>query len=181
MSAPRLRRLAADYQRLQEEFYDHPRVHIEPIGPQPPERYRITYDVTSAVWDAERSVPVKAYRHVVLVTLPSDYPRHEPVCVVESGHFHPNIGEKYGIADYICIADVWSPTQELWETVAKIGDILQFKICNPKNPLDSLAARWAMDNEDLLPLSDEPMFQSDVPIVIGNAQDPVQVKRDSTY
>src|SRR4051794_13391392 len=103
MTTPRMRRLAADYQRLLVEFYEHPLVHIDALGTAPPERYRVTYRVEGAVWDAERGLPVRAHEHTVLITLNDGYPRKEPECVVESGHFHPNIGLKYGVPDYICI------------------------------------------------------------------------------
>lgn len=169
MSAPRLRRLQADYDRLLVEFYEHPYVAIQPLGSLPPERYRVTYKLQGAIWDEEREVPKRVTEHVVLITLTDDYPRHEPVCVVESGHFHPNIGEKYGIPNYICIGDVWSPTQELWQTVAKIGEMLQYRIYNVDSPLNPLAARWAMDWEDeYLPLGDRDLLQPEIDINLGD-------------
>ncbi len=167
MSRPRLRRLQADYESLLRVYYEHPAVSIEPLTPAPPDRYRIVYRVAGATWDAERGVPVRVHEHHVLLVLPEDYPRHEPVFVVESGHFHPNIGEKYGMPDYVCIGDVWTPTQEIWQIVAKVGEMLQYRIYNVNSPLNPLAARWAMDNEDLLPLGGLDIYLPEIDLCFG--------------
>jgi ubiquitin-protein ligase len=168
---PRLRRLDADFNRVMIEFMDHPMVHVEPLGPVPPERYHVSYDVPGARWDEATDGPMRCDHFEVLITLTQDYPRREPVCTMLSPVFHPNIGEKYGIDDYICINDVWTPTQELFQVVAKVGEILQYQTYNVDSPLDTLAARWAMDYPELLPLGDVTLYQGEAPVVLGDEYD----------
>ena len=90
MSAPRLRRLAADYESVRAEFSGHPHVHIEPLGPQrPPEAYRVTFRVRGLRLDGNQ--PVAVDEHQVEIRLPLGYPREKPLCYALTPVFHPNI------------------------------------------------------------------------------------------
>ena len=70
---PRLRRLQADYAQLTAAFAGHPAVRVEPLGPMPPERYRILYAVAGLRLWPDRQV-WRAYQHVLDIYLPPAYP-----------------------------------------------------------------------------------------------------------
>jgi ubiquitin-protein ligase len=144
VASPRLRRLAADYQAMRAEYSGHPHVSVQPLGPAPPEGYRITYQLTGLRLDG--NTPVRTHHHVVEIRLPLTYPREQPHCVPLTPIFHPNIGE------YYCIGDYWAAGETLVDIVAKIGDMIQFRSYNPKSPLDATAAYWAEQHEERLPI-----------------------------
>jgi ubiquitin-protein ligase len=142
---PRMRRLEADYQRLIVAFSGHPHLRLEPVGPVPPERYRIVYNVPGIRVGPENKL-VKADQHVVHLQLPAGYPREQPYCTTEEQIFHPNFG------NHICIADYWSPSQSLVDVVVQIGEMLQYRLYNTRSPLNAVAARWASEHLNVLPI-----------------------------
>jgi ubiquitin-protein ligase len=164
MSAPRLRRLAADYEAVRAEFSGHPHVHVEPIGPaRPPEAYRLTLRVRGLRLNGNQ--PVSVDEHQLEIRLPMSYPREKPLCTPLTPVFHPNI------KDYYCIQDYWAAGQTLVDTIAKISDMIQYKVYNPASPLDALAARWATQNSGLFPLGHVSLGTPEVTITIGSRAD----------
>lgn len=160
-SSPRLRRLAADYESIRAEFSGNPYVQVAPLGPnRPPEAYRVTYRVRGLRLDGDQPVPFD--HHVVEIRLPLGYPREKPLCSPVTPVFHPNI------KDYYCIQDYWAAGQPLVDTIAKIADMIQYRIYNPASPLDALAARWARQNSNLLPIGNVALIMPEVEIVIGS-------------
>ena len=79
--------------------------------------------------------------------------------------FHPNI------KDYFCIQDYWAAGQSLVDTIAKISDMIQFRVYNPASPLDALAARWASQNTNLFPLGNVSLGTPEVMITLGSKRD----------
>ncbi len=161
MSAPRLRRLAADYESVRGQFSGHPHVHIDPLGPQrPPEAYRVTYRVRGL--RLEGSQPVAVNEHQVEIRLPLGYPREKPVCTALTPLFHPNVKEQY------CIQDYWAAGQSLVDTIAKIAEMIQFRVYNPASPLNALAARWTVQNTHLFPLGNVTLGAPEVMITLSS-------------
>ena len=164
MSAPRLRRLAADYEAVRAEFSGHPHVHVEPLGPhRPPEAYRVTLKVRGLRLRGNQ--PHAVDEHQLEIRLPASYPREKPLCTPLTAVFHPNI------KDYFCIQDYWAAGQSLVDTIAKISDMIQFRIYNPASPLDALAARWASQNTNLFPLGNVSLGTPEVMITLGSKRD----------
>lgn len=163
VSAPRLRRLAADYESVRAEFSGHPHVQIAPIGSaRPSEAYRITYRVRGLRLDGDR--PVTVDHHEVEVRLPLGYPREKPICTPLTPVFHPNI------KGYYCIQDYWAAGQPLADTIVKIADMLQFRIYNPASPLDATAAQWARANAHLFPIGHVDLGRPELDIRIGGVR-----------
>ena len=158
--SPRLRRLGADAQHLVAAFTGHPYIRVEPVGPHPPERYRVLYQLPGLWMDQATNQVVVRSQHVVEIYLPPEYPRDKPYCTTPNPVFHPNFG------NYICIADHWSPGQALIDVVVQIGDMLQFKTFNTASPLNAVAARWATVNPDRIPVSNLDLFPSEPEITI---------------
>lgn len=142
---PRLRRLTSDYQSLVEAFAGHPHIKVDPVGPLPPERYRIIYKVPGLTLTPDRR-PARTQQTVVDVFLPAGYPREKPYLTTLTPVFHPNFGA------HICIADFWSPSQSLLDIVVQVGDMLQWRTYNVRSPLNAVAANWAQENTHQLPV-----------------------------
>jgi ubiquitin-protein ligase len=165
VSAPRLRRLAADYESVRAEFSGHPHVHVEPLGPhRPPEAYRVVFRVRGLRLNGNQPEPVD--EHHVEIRLPLGYPREKPLCTPLTPLFHPNVRDSY------CIQDHWAAGQSLVDTIAKIADMIQFRVYNPKSPLDALAARWASQNASLFPLGNVTLGTPEVQITLGGRTAP---------
>ena len=157
--SPRQRRLIADYEGIRAEFAGHPQILVEPVGPMPPEAYRITYRLKSLGLEGDQ--PVVTERHVVEVRLPLGYPREQPLAAPRSEVFHPNVD-----ATKYCIADYWAASQPLTDIIVKIGDMLQFRVYNVKSPLNALAARWVAEHEELMPIGDVQLGRVDIEVAL---------------
>jgi len=159
---PRMRRLGADYEDILRAFAGHPRLTVEPVGPAPADRYRIVYSVPALVTTADNALELR-HQHVVTISLPAGYPRDKPYCTCDSPVFHPNFGS------YICIADFWTPSQSIVDIIVQIGDMLQFKLFNTRSPLNALAAQWAVEHLDSLPVGNLELFPLDPEIRLAAA------------
>lgn len=148
---PRLRRLQADYDEILRAFGGHPHVTVTALGPAPADRYQVIYNVPALVTDDANALQVRL-QHIVQIHLPAGYPREKPYCTIDSNVFHPNFG------NYICIADFWNPSQSVIDVIVQIGDMLQYKLFNTRSPLNALAAQWAVEHLDRLPVGDIELF-----------------------
>jgi ubiquitin-protein ligase len=145
MSAVRLRRLQADFQKLSDYVRRHPRLQLIQTAGDPPERYQIEFQVRGLRQKGDEFVEVES--HLVEIALPLSYPRLPPQCRMLTPVFHPNIAPHA-----ICIGDHWSPGEPLASIVQRIGEMLAFQSYNTKSPLNGEAARWANEHLDRLPL-----------------------------
>lgn len=142
---PRQRRLQADHQRIAAAFTGHTHVQVQPVGPAPPERYRVLYNVPGLRMGADKRL-VRVHQHVVDLYLPAGYPREKPYATTQAPVFHPNFGA------HICIADFWSPSQSLVDVIVQIADMLQYRLYNVRSPLNAVAAKWTTENLHQLPV-----------------------------
>jgi ubiquitin-protein ligase len=143
--SPRARRLTSDYAALTEAFAGHPAITVLPIGPTPPERYRVVYDVPALALTPDRR-PHRTHQTIVEILLPPTYPREKPYLTTNYAVFHPNFGA------HVCIADHWSPSQSLVDIIVEVGDMLQWRLYNVKSPLNAVAASWSDENVSQLPV-----------------------------
>ncbi|MFQ6097188.1 MAG: ubiquitin-conjugating enzyme E2 [Armatimonadota bacterium] len=164
MSA-RLRRLYADWQKIQDEFTGHPYIQVRPIAGDPPERYEVIFRVKGLRWDPNLNRPVETDYHRADIYLHQDYPREKPKCVLTTDIFHPNFGS------YICIGDHWAAGETLVDVIIQIGEMIQYQSYNPKSPLNALAAQWARENEHLFPIGNADLYQEEVALTLGDAHE----------
>jgi ubiquitin-protein ligase len=143
---PRQRRLSSDYRQLVAVFAGHPHIQVHPLGPMPPERYRVVFNIPGLRLDADRHV-TRVSQHIVDIYLPAGYPREKPYATTAAPVFHPNFGA------HICLADYWSPSQSLVDVVHQIADMLQYRVYNVRSPLNAVAAKWATENAHQLPIA----------------------------
>ncbi len=147
----RLRRLASDYEAMRDLTRRHPRVRVEGVSGNPPERYRLILDVRSLRERGERIVAVASHR--LEITLPSGYPRDAPICRMLTPVFHPNIAPHA-----VCIGDHWTAAESLDLMVQRVGEMLAYQSYNVKSPLNGRAARWVEEHPHLVPVDREPFF-----------------------
>jgi ubiquitin-protein ligase len=154
MSAVRLRRLQADYQKLQDLVQRHPRIQLIQADGDPPERYQVQYRLRSLQQKDDELV--EATTHLVEIALPRNYPRVPPQCRMLTPIFHPNIAPHA-----ICIGDHWSAGEPLASIVVRIGELIAYQSYNTKSPLNGEAARWVAENVDELPLDPVSLLPED--------------------
>ncbi len=142
----RLRRLNADYQKVQELFLTHPYIRLLNAEGSPPDKYIFAFQVQGLVPEGEESFSQGAV-HQAEIFLPLDYPRRPPFCRMVTPVFHPNIDPQK-----ICIGDHWSAGQSLAQMVVRIAEMICYQSYNLKSPLNAAAAAWAEKNIALLPL-----------------------------
>lgn len=144
MSNVRLRRLAADYERMQSYVRRHPRVTLVQVEGSPPEKYQLQYVVRSLRQIGGEMKTIDT--HLVEIVLPRNYPRTPPQCRMLSPVFHPNIAPHA-----ICVGDHWGAGEPLESIVVRIGEMLAYQSYNVKSPLNGDAARWVEQNLDRIP------------------------------
>ena len=140
-----MRRLHADYEKMQEYVNRHPRLQLIQAEGSPPDRYQLEYRIRGLRQTADELSVVKS--HMVEVSLPVSYPRTPPQCRMLSPIFHPNIAPHA-----ICIGDHWSAGQSLAQMVVHIAEMICFQQYNLKSPLNAKAAAWAEQHLASLPL-----------------------------
>lgn len=149
MTGPRLRRLAADHERVRSLFSQHPYIRLVSAEGEPPERYLFELRVKGLVPvgpEADGAFREDAL-HRMEVYLPLDYPRRPPLCRMRSPVFHPNIDPQK-----VCIGDHWSAGQSLAQLVVRVAEMVCYQSYNVKSPLNARAAAWAEQNMERLPL-----------------------------
>ena len=164
---PRLRRLQSDYDLVREVFSGHPHVNIEPIGSRlPPESYRVEFRLRGLYLNGDQ--PDYRDVHRAEIMLPRHYPAEKPYVVPLAPIFHPNI------RDYFCIADYWAAGTTLADVVAKLGDMIQWRVYNPASPLDAIAAKWAIEQEStgLFPIGNVDLGVADFDVEVRSRDAP---------
>lgn len=142
----RLRRITADYEEIKKSFDGHKNIIVEPIGPEPAEKYRITYYINGIYLNEEGKIET-LNKHIVMITLHSEYPRYKPICNIETPIWHPNFKD-----GQICIGDIWGAGESLSDIIVNVGDMIQYKSWNSFSPLSAAAAKWAIENKHLFPV-----------------------------
>jgi len=151
MDSVRLRRLKADHEALRRLAHLHPRIEIEGVFGNPPERYRLVLKVKSL---RERGEAIEiATEHRLEVTMPRGYPRDAPMFRMLTPVFHPNIAPHA-----VCIGDDWTAGEPLDLLIQRVGEILAYQSYNIKSPLNGRAARWVEEHADSIPVDREEFF-----------------------
>lgn len=151
MSTVRLRRILADYEAVRRLVRLHPRIEVEGVSGNPPDRYLLVYHVRSL---RERGGQIEpADTHRLEIVLPSGYPREAPLFRMLTPVFHPNIAPHA-----VCIGDHWTAGQSLDLLVQRVGEMLAYQSYNTKSPLNGRAAQWTEENVAELPIDPEEFF-----------------------
>jgi ubiquitin-protein ligase len=144
--ADRPSRLQSDFKRLSTLFASHPCISIKETSGSPPDKYHVLYRI-DGLQKIRNSIEVKN-EHIVEITLPQKYPTAAPVCTQVSPIFHPNIS-----SEKIDTTGLWDGGSTLADLIVKIGEMICFQKFTTENPLSTEAAKWAVRNKNMLPLS----------------------------
>src|SRR5215831_17524456 len=146
MPAPRIRRLAQDYDLLQRVLKDWPLIQITGTAGLPPEVYRFTYHLRGLYVAPDGDI-LEREIHVLEVNLSLGYPRRAPQCRMLTPVFHPNFDEAT-----VCIGDFWAASEGLDDLIIRIGRMIAYQEYNTKSPLNGLAAKWSEQHVHLFPV-----------------------------
>jgi ubiquitin-protein ligase len=146
MPSPRTRRLLLDHETLTRRLAGWPLVQITGTAGLPPEIYRFTYHLRG-LYVSNTGEILERNIHVLEVNLSLGYPRRAPQCRMLTPVFHPNFDDTM-----VCIGDFWAASEGLDDLVIRIGRMITYQEYNTKSPLNGLAAKWAAQNTNLLPI-----------------------------
>ena len=167
MLSPRHRRLNLDYEMLRQRFVNWPLIEMSGSAGMPPEAYRFTYRIRGLYVAANGEI-LERDTHILEVNLSLGYPRRAPQCRMLSPVFHPNFDESS-----VCIGDFWAASEGLDDLIVRIGRMICYQEYNTKSPLNGLAAKWAAQHTNLLPVDSRniapPLRQADVPTPVPAA------------
>lgn len=146
MIPPRVRRLTQDHEKLRVRFADWPLIRLTGTAGLPPEYYRVTYSIRGLYVDPMGQI-LERSEHILEMNLSLGYPRRAPQCRMLTPVFHPNFDEVS-----VCIGDFWAPSEGLDDLIVRIGRMIAYQEYNTKSPLNGLAARWAAEHPQFLPI-----------------------------
>jgi ubiquitin-protein ligase len=170
MPSPRVRRLLLDHQTLASRLDSWPLIQITGTAGMPPEIYRFTYNIRGLYVSREGEI-LERDAHVLEVNLSLGYPRRAPQCRMLTPVFHPNFDDAM-----VCIGDFWAASEGLDDLIIRIGRMISYQEYNTKSPLNGLAAKWAAQNPNLLPVDPRniaPPLQSDSASASESTQVPI--------
>lgn len=151
MPSPRTRRLMLDEETLQRLLQDWPLIQITGKAGMPPEIYRFTYNLRGLYVSGSGEI-LERDSHVLEVNLTLGYPRRAPQCRMLTPVFHPNFDDSM-----VCIGDFWAASEGLDQLIVRIGRMIAYQEYNTRSPLNGLAAKWAAQNSNLLPVDPRPV------------------------
>ena len=151
MLSPRIRRLKLDHDSLLKRFTGWPLIQMVGTAGMPPELYRFQYLVRGLYVGANGAI-LERNDHLLEVNLSLGYPRRAPQCRMLTPVFHPNFDDSS-----VCIGDFWAASEGLDDLIIRIGRMITYQEYNTKSPLNGLAAKWAAQNTNLLPVDPRPI------------------------
>lgn len=146
MTSPRLRRLNSDAEKVSARFAEWPTIQVVKTSGSPPEQYQIAYRVKGLFATPDGRIQERD-EHIMEVNLTLGYPRRAPQCRMLTPIFHPNFDDAS-----VCIGDFWAPSEGLDDLFIRIGRMIAYQEYNIKSPLNGLAARWAEEHGQQLPV-----------------------------
>lgn len=139
-TSPRIRRLIADYQTLQQLRSQSSILRFRTQG-DPPDRYRIRFYGRGLFVDpASRRVRVLT-RHEIGIELVASYPRTLPVVTWKTPIYHPNIS----LNGLVCLGGYsaqWVPSFKLDELCEMLWDMVRLRNFDVEHPYNRAAAKW---------------------------------------
>ncbi len=141
MASPRTRRLKLDHETLSRRFAGSPVIAITGTAGLPPEMYRFQYRL-KGIYVTPAGEILERDTHLSL-----EYPRRAPQCRMLTPVFHPNFDDAS-----VCIGDFWAASEGLDDLVVRIGRMIAYQEYNTRSPLNGLAAKWAAEHLNLLPI-----------------------------
>ncbi len=168
-NSPRMRRLRADYELMQELAARSDLIKFETKGARsglPPETYIVTFKCKGITGVDRLGNPKIGNQHRVEIYLHNQYPQRWPGMKWLTSIWHPNINHLNGS---VCIdAAWWTASRSLDRLVVMLGEMLQYKNflddpTKPPFPWDPEAARWSREyrqaHPDAFPVDDRELLR----------------------
>ena len=145
MASPRTRRLEARLRNPDRRFAGSPVIRI--MGPPAYRPKSIAFNTLKGIYVTPAGGDPRA-RHPFArnPSLPR-IPRRAPQCRMLTPVFHPNFDDAS-----VCIGDFWAASEGLDDLVVRIGRMIAYQEYNTRSPLNGLAAKWAAEHLNLLPI-----------------------------
>jgi ubiquitin-protein ligase len=142
-------------------------LHIVRTEGDPPDKYQIRYTCRGVEAINPAGAPTIREVHEVSIYLHAEYPLKQPQLKWLTPIFHPNIHA----TGAVCIG-AWWPAKTLDELILNLGDMIQYKNLDPKDPMNSKAAAWALRNKHRFPIDGRDLKGSslDSMIVLGETE-----------
>jgi ubiquitin-protein ligase len=149
--SPRVRRLRADHQRMQELVSQSSLIDFKAKRARaglPPEKYIVTYTCKGIAKVDRKGKPTYSNHHQVEIYLHNQYPQRWPGMKWLTPIWHPNINHINGS---VCVdAAWWTASRALDRLVLMLGEMVQYKNYHddpekPPFPWDVEAARWSRE------------------------------------
>lgn len=140
-------RLRNDYNRVRDLVNRSEFIHIVTTDGDPVEKYLIRFTCNGVEKISSGGKPVLRDSHEVTVYLHAEYPLKQPQLKWQTPIFHPNIH----VTGAVCIG-AWWPAKTLDELLLTLGEMVQYKNFDPKDPMNSKAAAWSLRHKQLFPI-----------------------------
>ncbi len=140
-------RLRNDYEQVRRLVNRSEFIHILATDGDPVEKYLIRYTCTGVEKITPSGKPVLRDVHEVSIYLHAEYPLKQPQLKWLTPIFHPNIH----VTGAVCIGAWWA-AKTLDELLLTLGEMVQYKNYDPRDPMNSKAAAWALRNKRLFPI-----------------------------
>ncbi|MFN2134743.1 MAG: ubiquitin-conjugating enzyme E2 [Candidatus Promineifilaceae bacterium] len=140
-------RLRNDHNRIRDLVDRSEFIHIVATEGDPVEKYLIRFTCRGVEKVSPSGGPVYREVHDVSVYLHSEYPLKQPQLKWLTPIYHPNIH----VTGAVCIG-AWWPAKTLDELLLTLGEMVQYKNFDPRDPMNSRAATWALRNKSLFPV-----------------------------
>lgn len=139
-------RLRNDHKRIMDLVNRSEFIQVLTTDGDPPEKYLIRF-TCKGVEKLNGTTPVYRDVHEVSIYLHAEYPLKQPQLKWLTPIFHPNIH----VTGAVCIGAWWA-AKTLDELLLTLGEMAQYKNYDPKDPMNSKAAAWAMRNKQFFPV-----------------------------
>jgi ubiquitin-protein ligase len=140
-------RLRNDYEQVRDLVNRSEFVNILHTDGDPPEKYLIRFTCNGVEKIKPNGDPVLRDEHEVSVYLHAEYPMKQPQLKWQTPIFHPNIH----VTGAVCIG-AWWPAKTLDELLLTLAEMVQYKNFDPKDPMNSKAAAWALRHQNIFPI-----------------------------
>ncbi len=165
-------RLRNDYKKIRELVDRSEFIHIVSTEGDPPERYLIRFTCRGVDRLKPDGNPIFTENHEVNIYLHAEYPLKQPQLKWMTPIFHPNIH----VTGAVCIG-AWWPAKTLDELLLTLGEMVQYKNYDPKDPMNSKAAAWALRNKGGFPVDKRNLKGVSIAdlIVLGDSEDDLNI------
>ncbi|MAT98446.1 MAG: hypothetical protein CL608_14980 [Anaerolineaceae bacterium] len=140
-------RLRNDHERIRALVNRSEFIHILTTEGDPVEKYLIQFTCKGVEKINSAGKPQLREKHEVSVYLHAEYPLKQPQLKWLTPIFHPNIH----VTGAVCIG-AWWPAKTLDELLLTLGEMIQYKNFDPKDPMNSKAAAWALRHKQIFPI-----------------------------